>query len=122
MHTYILFSRFYTLLSTLVTVNTPFIFSYFFTAQTAFHHCTCSFITAHFVHHCTLKQALLQRTNYISICLHVQLQPGCFAYATKPSSVVSASKRMERWKSRCSFWPYASPYRIYPHNTRGHRN
>src|SRR6218665_2030838 len=27
-------------------------------AQTAFHHCTFSFITAHFVHHCTLKQAL----------------------------------------------------------------
>ena len=34
------------------------IFSYFITAQTAFHHCTFSFITAHFVHHCTLKQAL----------------------------------------------------------------
>src|SRR6218665_3093003 len=30
----------------------------FITAQTAFHHCTFSFITAHFVHHCTLKQAL----------------------------------------------------------------
>src|SRR6218665_101273 len=28
------------------------------TAQTAFHQCTFSFITAHFVHHCTLKQAL----------------------------------------------------------------
>jgi len=28
------------------------------TAQTAFHHCTFRFITAHFVHHCTLKQAL----------------------------------------------------------------
>src|SRR6218665_158232 len=31
----------------------------FITAQTAFHHCTFSLITAHFVHHCTLKQALL---------------------------------------------------------------
>src|SRR6218665_2311953 len=27
-------------------------------AQIAFHHCTFSFITAHSVHHCTLKQAL----------------------------------------------------------------
>src|SRR6218665_942616 len=45
----------------------------------------------------------LQRTNYISICLNVHLQPGCFAYARKPSSVVSASKRMERWESLCSF-------------------
>ena len=31
----------------------------FITAKTAFHHCTFSFITAHFVHHCTLKHALL---------------------------------------------------------------
>src|SRR6218665_2211724 len=31
---------------------------FFVTAQTAFHHCTFRFITAHFVHHCTLKQAL----------------------------------------------------------------
>src|SRR6218665_3087056 len=38
----------------------------------------------------------LQRTNYIFICFHVHLQPGCFAYARKPSIVVSASKRMER--------------------------
>jgi len=38
--TEMLFSRFYILLSTLVTVNTPFISSYFITAQTAFHHCT----------------------------------------------------------------------------------
>src|SRR6218665_707465 len=30
----------------------------FVTAQTAFHHSTFRFITAHFVHHCTLKQAL----------------------------------------------------------------
>src|SRR6218665_974587 len=27
--------------------------------KTTFHHCTFSFITAHFVHQCTLKQALL---------------------------------------------------------------
>ena len=26
--------------------------------KTPFHHCTFSFITAHFVHHCTLKQAM----------------------------------------------------------------
>jgi len=32
--------------------------TFFVTAQTAFHHCTFRFITAHFVHHCTLKQAL----------------------------------------------------------------
>src|SRR6218665_3972681 len=30
----------------------------FVTAQTAFHHRTFRFITAHFVHHCTFKQAL----------------------------------------------------------------
>jgi len=30
----------------------------FITAQTAFHHCTFQFITVHFVHHYTLKQAL----------------------------------------------------------------
>jgi len=30
----------------------------FITAKTAFHHCTFTFITAHFVHHSTLKQAL----------------------------------------------------------------
>src|SRR6218665_2211332 len=30
----------------------------FVTAQTAFHYCTFRFITSHFVHHCTLKQAL----------------------------------------------------------------
>src|SRR6218665_3639072 len=35
------------------------LFLYFITAKTAFHNCTFSFITAHFVHHCTLKQALL---------------------------------------------------------------
>src|SRR6218665_1638144 len=35
-----------------------FISSRFITAKAAFHHCTFSFITAHFVHHCTLKQAL----------------------------------------------------------------
>jgi len=30
----------------------------FITAKTAFRHCTFSFITVHFVHHCTLKHAL----------------------------------------------------------------
>ena len=30
----------------------------YITAQTAFHHCTFQVITAHFVHHCMLKQAL----------------------------------------------------------------
>ena len=41
-----------------IYMPTPFVSSYFITAQTTFHHCTFSFITAHFVHHCTLKQAL----------------------------------------------------------------
>jgi len=35
-----------------------FISSSFITAKTAFHHRTFSFITAHFVHHFTLKQGL----------------------------------------------------------------
>jgi len=30
------------------------------TAKTAFHHCTFQFITPYFVHHCILKQALLE--------------------------------------------------------------
>jgi len=30
----------------------------FVTAQTAFRHCTLRLITAHFVYHCTVKQAL----------------------------------------------------------------
>src|SRR6218665_3880391 len=30
----------------------------FITVKTAFHHCTFLFITAHFVHHCTLKHDL----------------------------------------------------------------
>src|SRR6218665_2753107 len=48
-----------------------------------------------------------QRTNYISICLHVHLQPGCFAYVRKPPSVVSASKRMERWEAFALSGPMA---------------
>jgi len=31
----------------------------FITAKTLFHHCTFSFLTAHFVHRCTLKHASL---------------------------------------------------------------
>ena len=33
--------------------------TFFVTAQTAFYRCTFRFITAHFVHPCTLKQALV---------------------------------------------------------------
>src|SRR6218665_504090 len=32
--------------------------TFFVTAQTAFHHCTFSFITAHFVHHCAFCASL----------------------------------------------------------------
>jgi len=32
--------------------------TFLITAQTAFHRCTFQVITAHFVHHCTSKQAL----------------------------------------------------------------
>jgi len=48
---------FYSRNSKYYILHTPFISSYFITAQTAFHHTTFSFIDAHFVHHCTLKQA-----------------------------------------------------------------
>jgi len=89
-----LLSPLFTLLSTLVTVNnvierlsliinkyiyentslhTPFISSYFITAQAAFHHCTFSFITAQFVHHCTLKQALPARS--LQACYHIHGRP-----------------------------------------------
>src|SRR6218665_506051 len=39
-------------------IQPNFRMTFFVTAQTAFHNCTFRFITAHFVHHCTLKQAL----------------------------------------------------------------
>jgi|SRR6218665_379747 len=39
-------------------MNVAFISSRLVTAKTAFHHFAFSFITAHIVHHCTLKQAL----------------------------------------------------------------
>jgi len=38
-----------------------------FTPQTAFHHCTFRFITAHFVNHCTLKQALERGASGVSV-------------------------------------------------------
>jgi len=41
-------------------IQPNFRMTFFVTAQTAFHHCTFRFITAHFVHRCTLKQALGQ--------------------------------------------------------------
>jgi len=34
-------------------------------AQTAFHHCTFQVITAHFVHHCALKPALIPIQKHI---------------------------------------------------------
>ena len=59
-HTHMLFSRFCTLLAALVTVDTAYTIYFFLIHHcTAFHHSTFSFITAHFVHHCTLKQALI---------------------------------------------------------------
>ena len=60
-HTDMLFSRFYTLLSTLVTGKYYIGLSHLFVLNSSLHSlssCTFSFITAHFVHHCTLKQAL----------------------------------------------------------------
>src|SRR6218665_2760486 len=47
-------------------IQRNFRMTFFVTAQTAFHHCTFRFITAHFVHHCTLKQALTCITTFIS--------------------------------------------------------
>ena len=40
---------------------------FFVTVQTSFHHCTFRFITAHFVHHCTLKQALRSDTVKVQL-------------------------------------------------------
>ena len=50
--------KYYPNSNVIIILHTPFISAYFITAQTAFHKCTFSFITAHFVNHCTLKQAL----------------------------------------------------------------
>src|SRR6218665_2241839 len=41
-----------------LSIQPNFRMTFFVTAQTAFHHCTFRFVTAHCVHHCTLKQAL----------------------------------------------------------------
>ena len=41
------------------------------------------------------------------MCLHVDLQPGCFAYTGEPSSVVSASERMEAGKAFAHSAPMA---------------
>jgi len=50
--------------------------TFFITAQTAFHHCTFQVFTAHFVHHCKLKQALLfiQHTSILQIKLRKELR------------------------------------------------
>src|SRR6218665_3017241 len=62
-HTHMLFSRFYTLLCALVTVHTAYTIYFFL-----IHHCTNSLSSLHiFVHHCTLKQALLWFAFYTTI-------------------------------------------------------
>jgi len=43
------------------------------TAQTACHHFTFRFTTAHFVHHCTLKQALHLLHAYNKFSLSLEL-------------------------------------------------
>src|SRR6218665_2305800 len=43
--------------------------NHYITAQAVFHHCTSEGITAHFMHHCTLKQALTTATTTISVFL-----------------------------------------------------
>jgi len=42
--------------------------TFFITAQTAFHHCTFAVITAHFVPHRTLKQALNKTIGVFRDC------------------------------------------------------
>src|SRR6218665_1242152 len=71
--------------------------TFFVTAQTAFHHCTFSFITAHFVHHCTLKQALgkskqwgykvhsLQKEDVVKITK----MPNCETNMTQNEGIIS---------------------------------
>src|SRR6218665_2828313 len=58
-HTHILFSRFYTLLCALVTVDTPYTI-YFFSIL----HCTNSLSSLHiFVYHCTFCASLHTKTS-----------------------------------------------------------
>src|SRR6218665_3119376 len=52
-------------------IQPNFRMTYFVTAQTAFHHCTFRVITAHFVHHCTLKQALLSYITIVQLYLEI---------------------------------------------------
>ena len=95
-----------TLLSTLITVNTtqatPFISSYFITAQTAFRHCTFSFITAHFVHHCTLKVSTVLYLSFSgfpsSIMALLRVQP---LSSLKPPFSVRYPKQYFRFQRLC---------------------
>ena len=70
--------------STLYTFPTHHLL--FITSKTAFHHCTFSFITAHFVHHCTLKHALSIAGQWV--------QETCFAVSEEftPLGMVLTSK------------------------------
>src|SRR6218665_1213546 len=59
-----IYSRFYTLLSTLVTVNTTYTFHFFL-----LHHCTNSLSSLHiFVHHCTFCASLHVKTSPVCRC------------------------------------------------------
>ena len=96
-----LFSRFYTLLSALITVNTIYAFYFFL-----LHHCTFLFITAHFVHHCTLEQALLEGRYFDSI-KSILKQMQCRIWMNKKPGTTSDefwAPGSHAWKSKhCSF-------------------
>jgi len=83
-----LFSRFFTLLSTLVTVNTTYAFYFFL-----LHHCTNSLSSLHiFVHHWTFCASL-----------HVKTSPDSRCYADSHSNFIRAQRNFYSASARTKF-------------------
>ena len=78
----------------------------FITAKTVFHHCTVSFITARFVHHCTLKQALHSRMHlsiasivHIGLLSNLSLRRNNFGrWKRRRMEEIREGERCWRWK------------------------
>src|SRR6218665_2903425 len=87
-HTHILFSRFYTLLCALLTVDTAYTIYFFL-----IHHCTNSLSSLHiFVHHCTFCASLHTKTSPVfeSFCF-VKILSRTEKFAISSLCIVSKS-------------------------------
>jgi len=115
------------------------------TAQTAFHRCTFQVITAHFVHHCTLKQALMHVCMYVYGHLYSTLEepheghyavittgPGslhgvCWANKTRTIIMGSSNGKTGRrsaflWGSGCSCYRKRINWKESPHSVSGFKH